>query len=204
MRRKPWPKRRKLPWKRLALAAAVMLFAIFSLKTYSGLEELIGLYGETRCRNLVMQTLLDCISESKSGGKLSTFTTVDGKCLIELDHEQLLDRQAKIGKLLAGKLDALGEQTYYVPLGTILENIFLIGQGPDIAIRYVPIGAADISIDSSLEDAGVNQVLYRLVMHVSVDMTVLVPGGTRQVCCTQELVLEEILLTGEVPSIYGE
>ena len=34
-------------------------------------------------------------------------------------------------------------------------------------------------------------------------MTVLLPGGTRQVVCCQEFVLEETLLSGQVPMLYG-
>jgi len=76
-------------------------------------------------------------------------------------------------------------------------------RGPEIPIRFVPVGTAQVDIGSGLVDAGINQVLYRIVMTLSVEMTVLLPGGTRQVVCCQEFVLEETLLSGQVPMLYG-
>ena len=70
------------------------------------------------------------------------------------------------------------------------------------------LGVMEADIDSdvdarTLQQAGVNQVLYRVVLELSVDMTVVLPGGTKAVSCDQQVVLEEVLLTGQVPMLYG-
>ena len=123
---------------------------------------------------------------------------------MQLDAAAVRQYQAAVGTCLTQKLDALQRHTQRVSVGTVLDNAFLMERGPRIAIRYVPVGAAQVRIGSSLEEAGVNQVLYRVTLELAVDMTVLVPGGTRAVQCAQQIILEETLLTGRVPMFYGE
>jgi hypothetical protein len=60
-----------------------------------------------------------------------------------------------------------------------------------------------VEISSDLCDAGINQVLYRVIMTLSAELTVLLPGGSTNVVCRQDFILEEILLTGQVPLLYG-
>lgn len=203
MVRRRWRGRRRITlgklWLCIALAAMLLLVA----GSYRRLEGLIAVYGENRCRNLVTQLLLDAVSEIQTGGKLSDFTTVDNKSVLQLDSAAVRKCQTAVGKSLAQKLDTLGQQTHQVPLGTVLENAFLMERGPRLPIRFVPVGSAAVDIKSQLADAGVNQVLYRVTMTLSVEMTVLLPGGSRQVTCAQDFVLEETLLTGQVPMLYG-
>ena len=150
------------------------------------------------------QVLLDAAAETQMPEKLSCLTTVDDKSFLQLDAAAVRQYQAAVGTCLTQKLDALQRHTQRVSVGTVLDNAFLMERGPRIAIRYVPVGAAQVRIGSSLEEAGVNQVLYRVTLELAVDMTVLVPGGTRAVQCAQQIILEETLLTGRVPMFYGE
>ncbi len=203
MRRRPWPKFYRGIRKKLLLVAAMLLLLCVAMTTYRRAEALVAVYGEQRCRNLVTQLILDTVLEWKTTEKLITFTDKEKQSQIQLDGAAVTAFQANVGKVLTQKLDDLGEQVYHVPLGNILENLFFIGRGPEIAIRYIPIGAADLRVQSAMTDAGINQVLYRVTMTVSVDMTILAPGGTKTITCSQEVMLEEALLTGQVPLVYG-
>lgn len=203
MKRKRWP--RKLQFSIWRLLLPIMLIAALLAvgSGYRRLRELIGIYGENRCRNLVTQLLLDAAAQEKTTEKLSSFTTVDGKVVLQMNSEVLRQYQAAVGNHLTQQLNSLGEQLYQVPLGTVLESVLFMERGPQVSIRFVPVGAAQITIGSTLEEAGVNQVLYQVIMELSVDMTVLLPGGTRQVSCVQPVILEETLLTGDIPFVYG-
>lgn len=203
MRKRRWRRRRQISPGKVWLLAALAATLILLWSSYRQLEGLVAVYGENRCRNLVTQLLLDAVSETQTSEKLLNFTIVDNKSVLRLDSAAVRRYQAAMGKLLAQKLDTLGQQTHQIPVGNVLENAFLMGRGPHLPIRFVPIGSADVEIESELTDAGVNQVLYRVTMTLSVEMTVLLPGGSRPVACNQDFVLEETLLTGEVPLLYG-
>ncbi len=203
MRCRPWPTRRRHLVRKIIAGTVAVIVLFWGIGTYRDLEGLIGVYGETRCRNLVTQTVLDCFSLMKNNEKLSAFTEVDNQKILQVNHEHIIHLQTEYGRELSRRLDVLEEQIHYVPLGTVLENAFLIGHGPKLAIRYVPIGAAEVKIDSLMTDAGVNQILYKMFVTVTVDMTVLVPSGSRRIRCQQEILLEEALICGEVPLFYG-
>ena len=203
MRRKPWRVHRRIKLRKFWLFVTVLAVVLLVAAGYRRLEGLMVVYGENRCRNLVTQLLLDTASEIEMGEKLSTFTIVDNKSVVQMESSAVRQYQAAIGKRLAQKLDALGAQTHQVPLGTVLDNPFLMERGPNLPIRFAPVGSAQVEISSDLCDAGINQVLYRVIMTLSAELTVLLPGGSTNVVCRQDFILEETLLTGQVPLLYG-
>ena len=203
MRRKPWRVHRRIKLRKFWLFVTVLAVVLLVAAGYRRLKGLMVVYGENRCRNLVTQLLLDTVGEMEMGEKLSTFTIVDNKSVVQMDSSAVRQYQAAIGKTLAQKLDALGAQTHQVPLGTVLDNPFLMERGPNLPIRFAPVGSAQVEISSDLCDAGINQVLYRVIMTLSAELTVLLPGGSTNVVCRQDFILEEILLTGQVPLLYG-
>ena len=109
----------------------------------------------------------------------------------------------KLASILAEKMDSIQEQTYPVPIGTVIGGVLLMGRGPMIELRYHPSGNISVNMTSRLQQAGINQVLYQVVLEVQTDMTVILPGGTKSVNCDQTIVLEEMLISGEVPMVYG-
>ena len=203
MRRKPWRVHRRIKLRKFWLFVTVLSVVLLVAAGYRRLEGLMVVYGENRCRNLVTQLLLDTAGEMEMYEKLSTFTIVDNKSVVQMDSSAVRQYQAAIGKRLAQKLDALGAQTHQVPLGTVLDNPFLMERGPNLPIRFAPVGSAQVEISSDLCDAGINQVLYRVIMTLSAELTVLLPGGSTNVVCRQDFILEETLLTGQVPLLYG-
>ena len=203
MRRKPWRVHRRIKLRKFWLFVTVLAVVLLVAAGYRRLKGLMVVYGENRCRNLVTQLLLDTAGEMEMYEKLSTFTIVDNKSVVQMDSSAVRQYQAAIGKRLAQKLDALGAQTHQVPLGTVLDNPFLMERGPNLPIRFAPVGSAQVEISSDLCDAGINQVLYRVIMTLSAELTVLLPGGSTNVVCRQDFILEETLLTGQVPLLYG-
>lgn len=203
MRRKPWRVHRRIKLRKFWLFVTVLSVVLLVAAGYRRLEGLMVVYGENRCRNLVTQLLLDTAGEIEMGEKLSTFTIVDNKSVVQMESSAVRQYQAAIGKTLAQKLDALGAQTHQVPLGTVLDNPFLMERGPNLPIRFAPVGSAQVEISSDLCDAGINQVLYRVIMTLSAELTVLLPGGSTTLICQQDFILEETLLTGQVPLLYG-
>ena len=203
MRRKPWRVHRRIKLRKFWLFLTVLSVVLLVAAGYRRLEGLMVVYGENRCRNLVTQLLLDTAGEMETGEKLSTFTIIDNESVVQMDSSAVRQYQAAIGKRLAQKLDALGAQTHQVPLGTVLDNPFLMERGPNLPIRFAPVGSAQVEISSDLCDAGINQVLYRVIMTLSAELTVLLPGGSTTLICQQDFILEETLLTGQVPLLYG-
>ena len=188
---------------RLWQLAAVILVLTMTLKIHSNMRELVAVYGENRCRNLVASTTTEVVSATETGEKFICFTEAENKNVLQMNGVAVRTIQTAVAASLAQKLEQLGEQSHRVRLGTVLDSLLLMDRGPEIAFRFVPVGNAQVSVLSDLQAAGINQVLYRAVLEVQVEMTVLLPGGNRRVECCHRIPLEEVLVTGEVPLVYG-
>lgn len=89
-----------------------------------------------------------------------------------------------------------------IPLGSLVLPEFFSGKGPNIPIKIISIRNSDASFSSSFSEAGINQTLQQLTMHVQVDVTVLVLGETESFTVTSEVVVAETIIVGQVPETY--
>lgn len=89
-----------------------------------------------------------------------------------------------------------------IPLGSLILPEFFSGKGPNIPIKIISIRNSDASFSSSFSEAGINQTLQQLTMHVQVDVTVLVLGETESFTVTSEVVVAETIIVGQVPETY--
>ena len=100
-------------------------------------------------------------------------------------------------EILAMTTDDLG-----IPLGSLFLPEFLSGKGPVIPVEILSIRNSDASFSSNFSEAGINQTLQQMNMHVSVDVTVLVLGETKSFTISSQVVVAETIIVGDVPDTY--
>lgn len=200
-----YPKRRpiRIRWERMwRILLLGLLFAGLS-RGYRNMSGLVAVYGENRCRNLVVNSTMEAVSQAETSEKLICFTETENMKGFQLNSQAARQFQTAVSSALAQKLENAGEQSHRVRLGTVMDSLLLMDRGPEIAFRFVPVGSMQVSVTSDLQSAGINQVLYRVILEVQVEMTVLLPGGTKRIRCDQRIPVEEVVLSGEVPLVYG-
>ena len=89
-----------------------------------------------------------------------------------------------------------------IPLGNMLLPEFLSGKGPDIPVHILAIRNSDASFSSTFTQAGINQTLHQLNMHVSVDVTLLVWGKSESYTIESQVVVAETVIVGQVPNTF--
>ncbi len=104
--------------------------------------------------------------------------------------------------LINDEILALDSTDLGIPLGNLILPEFLSGKGPDIPIQILSIRNSDASFSNSFSEAGINQTLQQLTMHVQVDVTVLVLGQTQSFTVSSEVVVAETIIVGQVPQTY--
>ena len=104
--------------------------------------------------------------------------------------------------LINDEILALDSTDLGIPLGSLILPEFLSGKGPDIPIQILSIRNSDASFTNHFSEAGINQTLQQLTMHVQVDVTVLVLGETRSFTVSSEVVVAETIIVGQVPQTY--
>ena len=104
--------------------------------------------------------------------------------------------------LINDEILAMDSTDLGIPLGNLILPEFFSGKGPDIPIQIISIRNSDASFSNNFSEAGINQTLQQLTMHVQVDVTVLVLGETQSFTVRSEVVVAETIIVGQVPQTY--
>ena len=97
---------------------------------------------------------------------------------------------------------ALDTSDLGIPLGSLLLPEILSGKGPKIPVQILAIRNSDASFESAFSEAGINQTLQQLTMHISVDVAILVLGETESFSVSSQVVVAETVIVGQVPETY--
>ena len=89
-----------------------------------------------------------------------------------------------------------------LPLGSLILPELFSGSGPKLPVRVMSISASDADFRNEFSEAGINQTAHRIMMDVSITMTVLTPVGTESVTATSAVVVAETVIVGTVPDSY--
>jgi sporulation protein YunB len=89
-----------------------------------------------------------------------------------------------------------------IPLGSLFIPELLSGQGPSIPVHILSIRNSDATFTSHFTEAGINQTLQQLIMHVNVDVSVLVLGSIESFTVSSQVVVAETIIVGQVPDTF--
>ena len=101
--------------------------------------------------------------------------------------------------LVNDEILALDTSNLGIPLGSLIVPEFLSGRGPLIPVQILSIRNSDAAFESDFSEAGINQTLHKLCLHVSIDVTVLVLGRTDSFTISSQVVVAETVIVGQVP-----
>lgn len=104
--------------------------------------------------------------------------------------------------LINDEILALDTSDLGIPIGSLLLPEFLAGKGPNIPVHILSIRNSDASFTSNFTEAGINQTLQQINMHVSVDVAVLVLGSTNYFTVSSQVVVAETIIVGQVPDTF--
>ncbi len=98
--------------------------------------------------------------------------------------------------------------TVGIPLGTLAGFDWLSGWGPLVKLPMSVTSTVLSDVTASLEAVGMNQSSFRVLVHISVSLYVVTPGGRTSVTAEQSYPMAEAVLLGEVPDnlteVYGD
>lgn len=88
-----------------------------------------------------------------------------------------------------------------IPFGNVTGFKILSGIGPKIKTRVVTIGNVTTEISSDLKEAGINQTLYRVMLHYKTELVNMAPFKESPITIDGSVTLCEILLVGDIPNL---
>lgn len=190
----------------LPALAGVLLALGFFLCLDRALREPVEGLAVHRFTNTVQRIVDQAVSQALDG--------LDGNSLVRVERDsqntitalsadtlQINAVRSDVLEKIICEVDSLDSTELAVPLGDVTGLTVLMGRGPSIPVRVVGGCSASARTVSQFSGAGLNQTVHRLALEVTVEATLLLPGGQRPVSLTVSAPLAETVVVGQVPSL---
>ena len=189
----------------ILLALAILLLVLFRVKFNDSIRSL----AETQVKNTTSDLINDAIDRQIEDGKIQYDRMVyfekdlDGRITaLKTNMSEVNRLKTDILNLINDEILALSTDDLGIPLGSLFLPELLAGRGPNIPVQILSSRNADAAFGSSFSEAGINQTLQQMNMHVSVDVTVLVLGQSNSFTISSQVVVAETIIVGDVPDTY--
>ena len=187
------------------LSISIFLLTIFRIKYNDAMLSL----AKTQVSNTTSDLINDAIDRQIENGNIQYDRMVyfeknlDGEITaLKTNMSEVNRLKTDILNLINDEILALSTEELGVPIGSLVFPELFSGRGPDIPIEILSIRNSDASFSSNFTEAGINQTLQQMNMHVSVDVTILVLGKAESFTISSQVVVAETIIVGDVPDTY--
>ena len=193
--------------KRIIICSTILLvlLIIFRLKYH---KTICGL-AETQVKNATSDLINDAIDKQIEDGRIQYDRIVyfekdlNGKITaLKTNMSEVNRLKTNILNIINDEILALDTAELGIPLGSLVLPELLSGRGPGIPIQILSIRNSEAAFTTDFTEAGINQTLHQLNMHISIDIAVLVWGNTNYFTISSQVVVAETIIVGQVPDTF--
>ncbi len=203
-------KYKKRKRKGFVLIAFLFLLGIFVFFLYEiRIRPIIVRVASARAQSVATSTINNEInriidSEGVNYGELTIFerdaqNRISAVCANAAEINRL---KASIALGVQEKMRKIDEMVLKIPLGTLLSDGFLTGYGPKIPVRLTSVGRAEVDIEDSFHEAGINQTRHEIHLSVTARISVLIPGRAGEAEIHTTIPVAQAVIVGEVPQSF--
>lgn len=201
MRQRKW-KRILLKWILFLVALVVLLLIVREKYDY-----VIVSLAETKLQNATSDLINDAIDQQIGEGSVQYDRIVyfekdlNGKITaLKTNMSEVNRLKTSILNIINNRILEMDMDEIGIPLGSLILPEFFSGKGPEFPVSVISIRNSEASFSSDFVEAGINQTLHKINMHISVDVTVLVLGKTNNFTISSQVVVAETIIIGQVPN----
>lgn len=121
---------------------------------------------------------------------------------VEYDYSAVNKLKIKCNEILLDKLKNLGNTKVKVPFGSLLGDLNASGRGPNIRIKIAQASVPQINLISTFESVGINQTKHEIRLVICAYGQIYLPPEKSEFSFTQEFVLAQTIIVGNIPSGY--
>ena len=195
--------------RRRAVLIALPLLLILAFVIYFRYTPYVREAARVRVTNAASDWLVDAINAELRSGRIDfshmTYLEKDVNgniTAVRTNTAEMNCLKSEIMELLGAEMPELDAQELGVPIGSILLPDYFAGQGVHLPVRVVALSSSDASFQTTFESVGINQSIQRVVLNVSVTLTVLSPAGTQEIDVDSDVIVAETIVVGTVPNSY--
>ena len=194
--------------RRFILILIVILILFFCLLVFFRFrfnDQIRGL-AQTQVKNTTSDLINDAIDKQIETGNVQYDRIVyfekdlNGRITaLKTNMSEVNRLKTDILNIINDEILALDTSDLGIPMGSLVLPEVFSGRGPGIPVHILSIRNSEASFSSNFTEAGINQTLHQINMHVSVDIAVLVLGKTDYFTISSQVVIAETIIVGQVP-----
>ena len=100
------------------------------------------------------------------------------------------------------ELNKTENSKFKISMGSFTGSKILSGRGPEIEIKMSTIGNLDTDLRSEFTEAGINQTLHKIYLHIECQVVILTPFETIEEKIINQVLLAEAVIVGTTPDTY--
>lgn len=189
----------------LLVVICVVMVAVISIihEMYKHLAEISEYRGREAATSIITSAVDSTISRCDTAELYTLTTDGSGKVLsAQLDANAANRLKNILIEETEAGLEELGNDGISIPIGTLLGIPFISGKGMDIDLGVQQLGAVRSELTSSFESAGINQTRLTICVTVTVEVRAILPDGHTDISVTEEHIISDSLIVGEIPQAY--
>lgn len=192
----------------LILCTLVVLSTIGTWWLERQLRGPIGEWARVRATNVATEAINTAVHDvvSRRLDEIEPFTFVTdpsyGSTLLRYNLGPLNRVMSEAVQAIVAAFQTKTPHESHIPLGEVTGLHLLAAWGPGIPARILTTGSVQAEPKVDFRSAGINQVLHRLYVDVTVRMVVIAPFMRDDVVVRQSVIISEEILSGKVPDTF--
>ena len=199
----------------LGLAMAFLLIHWFDI----ALRPQLIAFSESQLQNRLTRIANDAVSQDLDGlasmripqaltdqelsyGGLVNLQTTETLSTFETDTMALNRLRVSILENIIAQVENFDSNSFGVPVGVLTGIDLLSALGPKLPVRVVSVTSADGQYRNEFTSAGINQTLHRIMLDVTLNAKLLLPGGIVEVVVSTPVCIAETVIVGQIPQTY--
>ena len=194
----------RILWVCLILSIAALFISVFNRI----LEPVLGSVAELHVKTMIHRSVNEAVAESFSDGSLDlqlmqVKTAGNGHVtMIQADMAAVNEVVSVLTGRIQSKIGGLGEERISVPWGNVLGSQILTQMGPNMKMRIIPVGTAEVGFKTEFESSAINQTRHRIYLEVHCTARILAPFTMEKVETKSEILMAETVIVGDTPQSY--
>lgn len=212
MWRRGWRSRPTKQGRRKAFFIALLIFFLFTLQSFIFIEKnlrpALMHVALLRVKQIATQAINSAITEqisrAQSFDKLIDWRTdASGKITgFMLNYGEHMKITSSTVTTVQSVLDRLKDIPEHIPVGQAMDSAIIASFGPKIPIKFTPVGAVKVDLNTRQENTGINNILVEVYIRITTEVAIIIPFDSKPEVVETEIPISYVLVVGDVPMYY--
>ncbi|MCD7771740.1 MAG: sporulation protein YunB [Oscillospiraceae bacterium] len=194
-----------------AIATLILFLIVILIFVNSALKPVIMNMAESYGKMSVAKAVDEAVRELFENEDIGysdlvklTFSKSGFVTAVEYNSAEINRIKLSLSNSLVSHLEKLRASKIKVPIGSITGNTYLSGRGLSLRLRIMQSSVPVIEMISSFESEGINTVLHRIIIRITVETEAYLPPRMARFTLTRDFVIAQTIIVGDIPSGYAD